>query len=181
MLNNDPHLDVDHGYNMQYLPAHFMWEDKNGNLGYFGGRKKGVILTFGWVLIVNTFFRTLSLAGICNQLRDVTSLSVAIMALLFGLIGVGLQVYLPYKDLEIGMAESICMLLLAIICYAASLKDFFQGHRMSAIFENERAACDFFIVMPTIAIIIFLFLVVLIGFGEIALRLMRIQRLKRDQ
>lgn len=102
------------------------------------GKKKGVILTFGWVMIVNTFFRTLSLAGIVNQMRDVTSLSVAIMALLFGLIGVLLQVYLPYKDLEIGMAESICMLLLSIICYAASLKDFFQGHRMSAIFEAER-------------------------------------------
>lgn len=38
-----------------------------------------------------------------------------------------------------------------------------------------------FIVLPTIAIIIFLFLVVVIGFGEITLRLMRIQRLKRDQ
>ena len=52
------------------------------------------------------------------------------MALLLGLVGVLLQVYLPYKDIEIGMAESICMLLISIICYAASLKDFFQGQML---------------------------------------------------
>ena len=65
VMPNDPHYDIDHGYKNQYLPYHFQHD-----IGYFGGGKKGVILTFGWVMIMNTFFRTLTLAGIINQFRS---------------------------------------------------------------------------------------------------------------
>jgi hypothetical protein len=55
-ISEDPALrDIDHGYNNQLLPDHA----SDPRIGYFGGGISGITLTFGWVLLVNTFIRNL--------------------------------------------------------------------------------------------------------------------------
>lgn len=129
----DPHTnDVDHGFDLRDL-----WQNVHDGIGYFGEKQQGVFLTFGWVMIVNTFFRNFVLLWLVMAFRDALSFGVGLIAMLFGAVGVGLSLYQPYRDFEITLIESLSMLMLALICFAACLKDFFQTHRMSAIYHYQ--------------------------------------------
>ena len=76
-------------------------------IGYFGGGIPGINLTFGWVLLINTFIRNLTLITVIQLLIENLGVAVAALSLVFGFNGVLLALYQPYKDWEISLAPFV--------------------------------------------------------------------------
>ena len=66
-FKDDPLVNgIDHGFNRQKLKDHVRY-----GVGYFGRKyNRSFIPTFGWVIMMNTFTRTLAMLLIIMETRD---------------------------------------------------------------------------------------------------------------
>ncbi len=110
----DKKLKIDHG-----IGNHKMRRNIELGRGYFGPEYKGEkVVTFGWVLQINTFIRSISMLAIVHtQIRQLP-FCCACLAALFGFMAVTLIIYRPYNDMLITILEAMFMTMLALICYA---------------------------------------------------------------
>ena len=83
--------------------------------------------------------------------------------MVFGFTAIILIIYRPYVDMLITVLECIFMVMLALICYAASLKTFYQQHKQADLFTAWLAVCDNIINAMAIGILIMMFWVILIS------------------
>jgi hypothetical protein len=123
-------------------------------------------LTYGWVMIINVFFRQLSVTTVIVLFSGFPGAGVGIISLIYLLLGVSLAYFRPYIDDRLSINESLFTIAFSFLCFLVCLKTFYTDHTLTHRYTNEIAYCDTLIFTTSIFIIIFIVVVLGLGIAE---------------
>jgi hypothetical protein len=134
-------------------PTH--WEVMLQNLGFYQyvhahstawvplkPAKGETFLTFGWVMIMNVFFRSCLVIVILHFTQDNVALGLAYLSIVWLCMTVLLCVLRPYKDTLISAFEGWMMTCFATLAWAGALKGFLVEHQYAERYGQYVLRCD---------------------------------------